>query len=75
MDLHLTPALEERLEHLAAQVNRGSEDLANEGVERFLAYREDLERAVEQGRLAAAQGELIDHEEAMRLMDQIIEHG
>lgn len=75
MTLHLTPALEQRLEHLAAQINRDSEDLANEGMERFLAYRESLEHAVEKGRIAARQGELTDHEEAMLLMDQVIEHG
>ena len=75
MELRLNPALEQRLENLAAQTHRNSEDLANEGMERFLASRGDLERAVKEGRIAARQGKLIDHDEAMLLMDQVIENG
>ena len=75
MDVSLTPALEQPLEHLAAQTNRPYDDLVREGLERFLSSREALENAVEEGRAAARRGELIDHEQAMLLMDGVVEHG
>lgn len=75
MTLQLNPALEQRLESLAAQTHRSPEELAEEGMDLFLAHRESLELAVQQGRAAAQQGDLIDHEEAMFLMDEVLEKG
>ena len=75
MTLHLTPALEQRLDHLAAHTHRDSDELAQEGIERYLTHREGMERSVEEGRIAARQGDLLDHDEAMAMMDEVLVHG
>jgi predicted transcriptional regulator len=75
MTLQLTAALEQRLAHLAAEVHRSPDELAQEAVDRFLTYNEELSAAVEIGRAAAARGEMVDHEEVMTMVDDIILNG
>jgi predicted transcriptional regulator len=75
MPLHLPPELEQRLTQLAAQSGRTPEELAQEGVDRFLTHKEQLIEAVEEGRAAAHRGDLVDHEEVMAMIDDIIENG
>lgn len=75
MSLIINPALEHRLDHLAARTTRGKQELAEEGLERYLAYRESMEDAVAEGRTAAERGELVDHNEAMAMMDDVLANG
>ena len=42
MAVHLTPALEQRLEHLANESHRSSDELAQEALESYLAHIEAL---------------------------------
>lgn len=63
MTLQLTPALEQRLEHLAAQTRRSPEELAQEGMDRFLAQEEQILTVIERGRADIAAGRLLETEE------------
>ena len=63
MTLHLTPALEQRLENLAAQTNRSPDELAQEGVEAFLEFEERSISVMARGRADDAAGRLLAHEE------------
>ncbi len=75
MTVHLTDAQELRLEHLASQFHQTPDQLAQEAVDRFLTYREQLTEAVEVGRASASRGELMDHKDVMEMMDEIISNG
>ncbi len=49
MALQLTPALEQRLEHLAAETNRSPADLAHEAITSYLQHIETLALDVREG--------------------------
>lgn len=65
MAVHLTPAQEQRLEHLAAQTARSSDELAQEAIDKFLNYREALITAVREGEQSAEQDGWLSHEEVV----------
>jgi predicted transcriptional regulator len=75
MPVQLRPVQEEELELVAAQSGRTADEVAQEVMDRFLAYRRDFVAAVHEGLASAGRGELIDHEEAMAMMDEITENG
>ena len=72
MALQLTPALEQRLEYLAAQTHRSPEELAEEGMDRFLYQEEQIQAAVKRGRADIAAGRFVEHEEAVAFLDRIL---
>ena len=71
MELHLTPALEQRLDHLAAQTQRTPEELAQEGMETFLDYEERSLAMVTRGRAEIAAGQVVEHQEVVTRIQQI----
>jgi len=75
MAVQLKPEQEEQLEDFAAQSGRTTDELAQEAVDNFLAYRREFVAAVHEGLAAADRGELIDHDEVIVMMDDIIENG
>jgi predicted transcriptional regulator len=75
MTVQLTDAQEQRLQQLAATTMQTADELAREGMERFLNYREELHVAVQQGLDDVAAGRLLDHDDVMKMMDEIIENG
>jgi predicted transcriptional regulator len=75
MTVELTDAQEQRLHDLVAKTSLTADELARQGMDRFLSYREDLHLAVQQGLDDVAAGRLVDHEDAMKMMDEIIENG
>jgi predicted transcriptional regulator len=75
MTVQLTDAQEQRLQQLAATTMQTADELAREGMERFLNYREELHVAVQQGLDDVAAGRLLDHNDVMKMMDEIIENG
>jgi predicted transcriptional regulator len=70
MSIHLTVAQEQRLEHLAAQTERSSDELAQEAIDRYLDYREALIAAVREGEESAEQEGWLSHEEVVERVNK-----
>jgi predicted transcriptional regulator len=70
MEVDFTPALEAKLDQLAAERGRDAKALVREAVERLVDYNEWFIREVEKGLAAADRGEFIEHEEISKLIDR-----
>jgi predicted transcriptional regulator len=70
MDVPLNPDLQTKLSRLAAQRGRASEALVIEAVERMVSYDEWFLREVEEGLASADRGELVDHADVRKIIDQ-----
>lgn len=70
MEIPLTPDLQAKLSRLAVQQGRPTEALVVEAVERLVNYDEWFLREVQKGLAAADRGELIDHEEVRKVIDE-----
>jgi predicted transcriptional regulator len=70
MEIPLTPDLQAKLSRLAAQQGRAKEVLVVEAVERMVNYDEWFLREVHKGLAAADRGELVDHDEVRKLIDE-----
>ncbi len=72
MALNLTPALEADLQHLAAQSNTTADDVAQRALEDYVAYRRDLNEAVQRGNEDIAAGRVLTHEEVFAEIDKLL---
>jgi predicted transcriptional regulator len=70
MEVHLNSELQQKLGLLAAQQGMTSEALVVEAVERMVSHDEWFLREVEKGLEEADRGDLIDHAEVRRIIDQ-----
>jgi predicted transcriptional regulator len=70
MEVPLTPDLQAKLSRLAVQQGRPTEALVVEAVERMVSYDEWFLREVQKGLAAADRGELVDHDEVRKLIDE-----
>jgi predicted transcriptional regulator len=70
MEIPLTPDLQSKLSRLAAQQGRPTEALVVEAVERMVNYDEWFLHEVEKGLAAADRGELRDHDEVRKLINE-----
>ncbi len=70
MDIRLDPDLQAKLSRLAAQQGRPSEALVVEAVERMVNYDEWFLREVDKGIVAADRGELVEHAEVRKMIDE-----
>jgi predicted transcriptional regulator len=70
MEIQLHPDLQAKLSRLAAQQGRASEALVVEAVERMVNYDEWFIGEVDKGLAAADRGELVDHADVRRMIDQ-----
>jgi len=70
MEVPLHPDLQAKLSRLASQQGRASESLVVEAVERMVNYDEWFLREVEKGLAAANRGELVDHGEVRKMIDE-----
>ena len=70
MEVPLTPDLHAKLNRLASQQGRASESLIVEAVERMVNFDSWFLREVEQGIAAADRGELVEHDEVKKLINQ-----
>jgi predicted transcriptional regulator len=70
VEVDLTPDLEAKLTRLAAEQGRDTRALVREAVERFVNYDEWFAREVENGLAAADRGELIEHAQIGKLIDE-----
>ena len=69
MDVPLNPDLQAKLGRLAAQQGRASEALVVEAVERLVNYDEWFLREVNKGIEEADRGELVDHADVRKMID------
>ena len=63
MEVHLPDSLETRLNELAAQTGRGTDELVREAVDRLLADASRFREQVQVGIDQIARGEFIEEEE------------
>ncbi len=66
----LNPDLQAKIRRLAEQQGRASADLIVEAVERTVNYEEWFLREVDKGLAAADRGELVDHSDVRKMIDQ-----
>lgn len=74
MDIRLNPDLQAKLSRLAAQQGRPSEALVVEAVERMVNYDEWFLREVDKGIAAADRGDLVEHAEVRKMIDERYPH-
>jgi predicted transcriptional regulator len=70
MDVPLNPDLQAKLSRLAAQQGRASEALVVEAVERLVNYDEWFLREVDKGLADADRGELVDHADVRKMINE-----
>jgi predicted transcriptional regulator len=70
MEVPLSADLQAKLKRLAAQEGRPSEVLVVEAVERMVNYDEWFLREVDKGLAAAERGELVDHADVRKMIDE-----
>jgi predicted transcriptional regulator len=70
MDVPLNPDLQAKLQRLAEQQGRASSALIVEAVERMVNYDEWFLREVDKGLAAADRGELVDHSDVRKMIDE-----
>jgi len=70
MDVPLNPDLQAKLSRLAEHQGRASEALVVEAVERMVNYNEWFLREVDKGLAAADRGELVDHADIRKMIDE-----
>jgi predicted transcriptional regulator len=70
MDVPLNPELQAKLRRLAEQQGRASTALIVEAVERMVNYDEWFLREVDRGLAAADRGELVDHQDVGKMIDE-----
>ncbi len=70
MEVRLSSELQVKLARLAAQQGRATEALVVEAVERSVSYDDWFLHEVQKGIAAADRGELRDHDEVRKLLDE-----
>jgi len=70
MEVPLNPDLQAKLRRLAAEQGRASDALIVEAVERMVNYDGWFLSEVDKGLAAADRGELVDHADVRKLIDQ-----
>jgi predicted transcriptional regulator len=70
MDVPLNPDLQAKLKRLAEQQGRASSALIVEAVERMVNYDEWFLREVDKGLAAADRGQLVDHSDVRKMIDE-----
>ena len=70
MDLHVPPELEAKLNRLAAETGRRTDQVALDLLVNSVEHDDWFRREVEKGRLSAREGRLLDHDEVASRLDQ-----
>jgi len=70
MTLQLTPALEEELKHIASATHSSVDEVAQQALESFVAYKRDLSEAVKRGNADIAAGRVISSEEMLARIER-----
>lgn len=71
MEVNLSPEKEARLRQLATRAGKDAEQVVEEAVDRMLEYDERFLAAVEEGRASARKGDLLEHDEVVKRIEQM----
>jgi len=71
MEVNLSPDKEARLRQLAIRTGKDAEQVVEEAVDRMLEYDERFLAAVEEGRASARKGDLLEHDEVVKRIEQM----
>jgi predicted transcriptional regulator len=71
MEVNLSPDKEARLRQLAKRTGKDAAQVVEEAVDRMLEYDEHFLAAVEEGRASARRGDLLEHDEVVRRIEQM----
>lgn len=74
MEVLFSPETEEQLQQAAASAGKTPVEFVTETVSDVLRRRTEIRAGVRRGIEAADRGELIEHEEAMRQLDALLEN-
>jgi predicted transcriptional regulator len=75
MTVQITDAQEQELSTIASQAGVSVDKQTQRAVDHYLTWRKDFVAAVKVGLGEADRGELVDHEEVIKMLDDIIENG
>lgn len=70
MEVPINPDLQAKIRRLAGQQGRASAALIVEAVERMVNYDEWFLREVDKGLAAADRGQLVDHSDVRKMIDE-----
>ena len=70
MTLELTPALEQDLKHLASETHSSIDQVAQQALESYVAYKLSLSAIVKRGDADIAAGRLISSEEMLERIER-----
>ena len=72
MEVHFSADKQARLQEFASRVGKKPEEVVAEAVDQMLEYDARFIAAVEQGRAASRQGDLLEHDEVVERIEQIL---
>ncbi|HUJ50024.1 MAG TPA: hypothetical protein VLW25_07480 [Bryobacteraceae bacterium] len=75
MEVHLSPDKQARLQEIATRVGKNAEQMVEEAVDRMLEYDERFVAAVEEGRVSARRGELLEHDDVVERIQRLLRSG
>ena len=71
MELHLSAEKEARVRKLAVRMGKDAAEIVEDAVDRMLEYDEHFLEAVEEGRLAAQRGDLLEQDEVVERIERM----
>jgi predicted transcriptional regulator len=72
MEVHFPPEKEARLREFAIRTGKNVEQVVEEAVDRLLDFEPRFLEAVEEGRASARRGELLEHDELVKRIEQTL---
>lgn len=71
MEVNLSPDKEARVRQLANRTGKEAAQVVEEAVDRMLEYDERFLAAVDEGRASARKGDLLEHDEVVKRIEQM----
>ncbi len=71
MEVYLTPEKEAQLNQFATRTGKNTSQVVGEAVDRLLEYNAQFSAAVEAGRAAARNGNLVEHDELVERIEKM----
>jgi predicted transcriptional regulator len=75
MTVQITETQEQELSTIALRAGVSVDEQAQRAVDHYLMWHKDFVAAVKVGLAEAERGELVDHEDVMKMLDDIIANG
>jgi predicted transcriptional regulator len=72
VEVHFSPDKETRLREFAIRTGKNAEQVVEEAVDRLLDFDPRFLDAVEEGRVSARRGELLEHDEVVKRIEQTL---